>query len=209
LAALRLRFLHLAVRLSRRLNRPGPAHSGRKPLTFRTMWFCGPAGLLRSLMLVVLAAGCYAASAATRVETVAETLALTRFRSDSVAFATFSGANDSTHLVIRDATRWRAYWALIHAPFIPRPREPEIDFRREMVILAALGRRPSLGYDILIQSATRDSTGIEIHVRRSNPGRGCALGAAVSAPVDLARIPASRLRVRFTELITTVPCGSQ
>jgi hypothetical protein len=156
-------------------------------------------------------AGCHVASAATRgaVGREAVPLPLTRFRRDSAAFATFSGVADSIHVVIRDAARWREYWELIHRPIIPPPRVPDVDFKREMVVLAALGRRPSLGYDILIRSASRDSAGIEVQLRRSNPGPGCAMGAAVSQPVDLARIPASTLRVRFTELITTTPCGAR
>jgi hypothetical protein len=116
---------------------------------------------------------------------------------------------DSARLVIRDAARWREYWSQIHSPFIPQPRMPEIDFRREMIVLAALGQRPSMGYDILIRSASRDSAGIEVKLRRINPGAGCAVGAAMGGPVDLARIPASNLRVRFTELITAPSCGGR
>jgi hypothetical protein len=160
-------------------------------------------------MLAVLVAGCHTASATTRGRVGAEALRVTRFRADSVAFATFSGVSDSLRVVIRDSVQWRDYWTRIHRPFIPPPRVPPIDFRHEMVVLAALGRRPSLGYDILIQSATRDSIGIEVHLRRSNPGQGCMLGASVSEPLDLARIPASNLHVRFTELITAMPCGGR
>jgi hypothetical protein len=160
------------------------------------------------LLFAVLVSACIPAAAETRRES-AELIPLVRFRKDSVAFATFSGLTDSARVVIRDAARWRDYWSRIHSPFIPPPRVPEIDFRREMVILASLGRRPSLGYDILIQSARRDSAGIEVRLRRSNPGRGCALGAAETEPVDLARIPASNQPVRFTELITALPCGAR
>lgn len=164
---------------------------------------------LRSVFAVALVAGCYASPAATQVRAIAEPLPVARFRRDSVAFATFSGVIDSTRVVIRDRARWREYWARIHSPFVPPPREPEIDFEREMIILAALGRRPSLGYDILIRSATRDSAGIEVQLRRSNPGQGCPVSAAATEPVDLARIPASDLQVRFTELITATPCGER
>ena len=71
-----------------------------------------------------------------------------------------------------------------------------------MVILAALGRRPSLGYDILITSALRDSAGIEVFRVRSKPTQGCPVPAAITEPVDLARVPTSDLPVRFTERIT-------
>ena len=165
--------------------------------------------VLPALMVGVLIAGCHAAAAASRLPAVGEILPVTRFRPDTVAFATFSGVTDSARIVIRDSLQWREYWTRIHRPFIPPPRVPSIDFRREMIVLAALGRRPSLGYDILIRSATRDSVGIEVQLRRSNPGQGCTVGASVTEPVDLARIPASNLHVRFTELITAMPCGGR
>jgi len=139
----------------------------------------------------------------------AEPVAVTRFRADSVAYTTYSGINDSLHVVIRDLPRWRDYWGRIHSPFFPQPPAPAIDFRREMVILAALGRRPSLGYDILITSALRDSAGIEVFLVRSKPTQGCPVPAAITEPVDLARIPTSDLPVRFTERITAIPCGAQ
>src|SRR5262245_16791309 len=170
---------------------------------------CRGSSVLRSVMLGAVVVGCYAPPAATQIRALIQPLPLKRFRNDSVAFATFSGVMDSARIVIRDRARWREYWARIHSPFIPQPREPDIDFGREMVILAALGRRPSLGYDILIRSATRASAGIEVQLRRSKPGQGCPVGAAVTEPVDLARIPASDLQVRFTELITATPCGER
>jgi hypothetical protein len=149
-------------------------------------------------------AGCYASA---RPGLAPASLPLSRFRADSSAFTTYSGIADSTRLVIRDEVRWRDYWRRIHTPFIPPPPVPEIDFAREMIVVAALGSRPSAGYDIVIQSAERDSTGIQVVLRRSNPGRGCMVGAAVTQPVDLARLGASDLPVRFAERITTASCG--
>lgn len=172
------------------------------------MW-CRRTSAFRSLMLGAIVAACYMRPAVAQVRSTPELLPLMRFRNDSAAFAVFSGVMDSARVVIRDRALWREYWARIHSPFVPPPREPDIDFDREMVILAALGRRPSLGYDIRIRSVTRDSSGIEVQLRRSNPGQGCPVGAAVTEPVDLARIPASDLQVRFTELITATPCGGR
>jgi hypothetical protein len=151
--------------------------------------------------------GCGSVVAVSRVPRIGEQIAVTRFRADSAAFAVYSGVEDSLHIVIRDPTRWREYWERIHRPFIPPPPPPTIDFTRTMVILASLGRRPSLGYDILIQGAARDSAGIQVFLRRSNPGVGCLLAAAVTEPVDLATMPLSDLPIRFTELIITLPCG--
>jgi hypothetical protein len=132
---------------------------------------------------------------------------IARFRLDSLAFTTFSGLSDSVRVVIRDDARWHEYWQRIHSPFIPQPPVPPIDFAREAVVVAALGPRPNAGYDILIQAAQRDSAGIQVFLRRSNPGPGCPVSAVVAQPVDLARIAAIDVPVRFVERITTIPCG--
>lgn len=82
-----------------------------------------------------------------------------------------------------------------------------IDFGREMVVVAALGSRPSAGYNVVIESAERDSSGIEVALRRVSPAPGCPVAAVMTQPIDLARIPASEQPVRFKETSVLVPCG--
>src|SRR5262245_25321505 len=94
---------------------------------------------------------------------------LTRLRGGPVAFSTYSGLIDSTRAVVRDSVRWRLLWERLNKPFYPRPALPPIDFQREMVVVAALGAKPSGGYGLLIQSAEQDSIGIEGALRRRNP----------------------------------------
>ena len=164
----------------------------------------------RSLLIalvLVSAAGCLTGRAATLDPGVV--VPVERFRPDSAAFTTYSGLLDSLRLVIRDDAKWRDYWLRIHSPFIPAPPVPPVDFGREMVVLASLGARPTEGYDIIIQSAERDSAGIRVTLRRSNPGRGCMLASSVTHPVDLAKLEASDLPVRFDERITAAPCGAR
>jgi len=160
-----------------------------------------------ALSLTVAIAGCRASVTGTQAAIPRHAIVLARFRNDSTAFSMYSGLGDSVRLVVRDSRQWGEYWRRINSPFFPPPAQPPIDFAREMVVVAALGRRPSLGYDIVIDSAARDSAGIAVYLRRSNPGARCPLPAALTQPVDLARMPASDLPLRFTELISTIPCG--
>jgi hypothetical protein len=132
---------------------------------------------------------------------------LARLSERPYAFTTFSGVPESTHFVVRDSVHWMQTWTTIHRPFIPAPAPPHIDFQREMIVVAALGNRPSEGYDVLLERAVEDSTGIEVDVRVSAPASGCPVGAATTQPVDLARIPASGRPVRFRERNIVVPCG--
>jgi hypothetical protein len=161
--------------------------------------------ILRAVLLPASIAACR--SVAPQSRPTVSPIPVARFRSDSSGFSAFSGLRDSVRLIIRDDVGWREVWRRIHSPFIPAPPVPPIDFAREMIVLASLGTRPSSGYDIIIQTAQRDAAGIEVLLRRSNPGPGCAVAAVVTQPVDLARIAVSDLPVRFAERITTATCG--
>jgi PrcB C-terminal len=138
-----------------------------------------------------------------------ETVAVTRLRDSAreTAFSTYTGMLDSVRTVVRDSANWRTVWAQINRPFIPSPALPPIDFKREMVVVAGLGARPSGGYDIVIESVEQDSTGIEVALRRASPAPGCPVAAAMTQPLDMALIPASDQRVRFRERSVVIPCG--
>ncbi|HEY9226698.1 MAG TPA: protease complex subunit PrcB family protein [Gemmatimonadaceae bacterium] len=133
---------------------------------------------------------------------------LVRLRDGAVAFSMYTGVGDSLRAVVRDSSRWRQLWDRINQPFYPRPALPPIDFRREMIVVAGLGARPSAGYDVVIETVEQDSTGIEVGLRRASPAPGCPVAAVTTQPLDIARIPASGQPVRFRERTVVVPCGS-
>ncbi len=159
-----------------------------------------------ALFGAVLAMACRSAFAAGQPG-AGEVVPLARLSDRPYSFTTFSGVSDSTRFVVRDSLQWTQMWTRINRPFIPAPSAPRIDFRREMVVVAALGNRPSEGYDVMLERAVEDSAGIEVEVRVSSPASGCPVGAAMTQPVDLARIPASERPVRFRQRNVVVPCG--
>lgn len=132
-----------------------------------------------------------------------------RLRDGDSSFAMFTGISDSVRTIVRDSAEWRSLWTRINRPFMPQPALPEIDFHREMVVVAGLGKRPSAGYDILIESVEQDSAGIEVALRLTSPSPGCPVAAVMTQPLDVARIPASELRVRFRERSVVIPCSTR
>jgi hypothetical protein len=132
---------------------------------------------------------------------------LTRLAASNASFSVFSGFTDSARIVVRDSATWDETWRTLHRPFIPPPPVPPVNFSREMVIVAALGARPTEGYEIVFESAREDTSGIEVDVRVSEPARGCPVAAAVTQPVDLARIAATGRAIRFRQRNVVVPCG--
>jgi hypothetical protein len=121
-------------------------------------------------------------------------------------FSQYSGIPDSQRVVIRDAPAWRQYWTALNRPFIPAPAVPDVDFAREMIVLVSMGTRPSGGFLIRIDSAMTDAQRILVQVTQVVPGRGCAVPAVVTRPVDLARVPATSLPVSFAERVERTDC---
>ncbi|HET9423950.1 MAG TPA: protease complex subunit PrcB family protein [Gemmatimonadaceae bacterium] len=132
---------------------------------------------------------------------------LIRFRESGEGFAQFSGIPDSLRIVIRDAESWREYWTAIHRPFVPAPALPEVDFTREMVVLAAMGSRPSGGYAVRIDHAMADSARVILRIRSMIPGSGCAVPAVLTQPLDMARIPATTRVIGFVEHVERIDCS--
>lgn len=173
------------------------------PTTSKRVWHTG-GRLLLGLSLLTACAGAFARGQPPRVP-----LAVVRLTSDAAAFSTYTGVGDSLRLVVRDSLLWRQLWDRINQPIFPRPALPSIDFQREMVVVAGLGTRPSGGYDVVIETAEQDSTGIEVALRRASPAPGCPVAAVMTQPVDIARLPASHQPVRFRERTIVVPCGER
>ena len=135
------------------------------------------------------------------------TLTLTRLRSDSIAYALYSGVTTPQDLVIRDAAAWSALWALIHATQRPVPPLPDVDFGQEMIIAAALGTRSTGGYNVLLTQATEDASAVHIQVVETSPGPDCVTTQALSQPIDLARAPRRDAPVQFSIIQQVRHCG--
>lgn len=151
---------------------------------------------------------CGAELAIAQYDTTREVVPVTRLRGGPTAYTAYSGLTDSVREVVRDSAEWNALWQTITRPFYPPPPLPQVNFDRDMVVVAALGARPSAGYDIVIEGARQDTSSIEVALRTSSPAPGCPVTAAMTQPVDIATIPASPRPVRFRERSIIVPCGA-
>lgn len=134
-------------------------------------------------------------------------LPITRIRAEPYPLTYNSGIADSARVVVDDAAEWSQTWSTIWRYHSPEPPLPQIDFAQETVVVAALGTRSSGGYAIYVDSAYQHSDHVEVVVRKESPGGHCAVTAAITQPVDAARIPATGLPLRFRERATTRQCS--
>ncbi len=118
---------------------------------------------------------------------------------DRLASEQYSGIEQRQRRVIRSESEWSAFWAALYERQTPRPPRPDIDFDDEVAIVAALGERPTAGYAIEIGRVYRTPAGLVAEVVETAPAPDCVLAQAVTAPVDVVRVPVAGREVRFVE----------
>lgn len=127
-----------------------------------------------------------------------DTFPLRRFGDDVYTRIRFNGAlTERGEQVVREGAAWSALWRRMTAGQSPAP-VPPVDFGSEMVLVAAMGQRPSGGYVATIDRVESTPSGLTVHVTHEGPGPRCGTIAAVTAPVDVARIPRSEKPVRWS-----------
>ena len=127
-------------------------------------------------------------------------ISISRLRSEPFSFSHYSGFENPARIVVRDAEQWAAVWAQTFNNVTPVPPRPAIDFSQEMVVVVALGVRSSGGYGILIDGASEiGADEVAIAVRSISPAARCVVTAALTQPVDIARMPRHDGPVRFVE----------
>jgi hypothetical protein len=111
--------------------------------------------------------------------------------------------SDQLRLVVRDRDTWVQVWNRI-SPGPNSPPMPEIDFKREILIVAAMGLRPSSGYQIIIDKAYlyERYPRLEVVVRSIDNTKCPGLGVftSITAPIDVVRLPRTEYPVVLREI---------
>jgi hypothetical protein len=111
----------------------------------------------------------------------------------------YSGILERRRAIIRDPDQWSRFWREARGT---NPADlPEVDFSREMVIVAAMGRRSTGGYRITIDSIARSEAGdgLRVVVREVSPGAHRMRSQALTAPIAAVRVARSDDVVTFEE----------
>jgi hypothetical protein len=131
---------------------------------------------------------------------------VTRLRAEPYSFTYVSHVDQAERLVIRDVVSWQAAWASLFPSLSPIPAPPNVDFTKEMIVFAGLGTRPSGGFSILVDSAATSPSGLIVWIGTQTPGSHCVTTAALTAPVDIARLSRTDATVHFVDVPKVVDC---
>lgn len=116
------------------------------------------------------------------------------------------GISQRARLVIRKRAEFNELWNKIMSNTSDKPPLPEVDFSREMIVVAAMGQQPSR-YEIIIDSACEVDDQLEVLVRSTRfPTCGLQVGL-LPETVDIVRLPKTNLPVVFRETEVTSDCN--
>ena len=153
-----------------------------------------------ALLFTAVMAACTHPEASLSLLIPGDPLPIVRLRAEPYSYSSNSGLDQPGRIVVRDPSSWQALWGQIHRGRTPVPSVPAVDFSREMIVVVALGSRSSGGYGILVDGANEArNAGLVVTVRSISPGSKCGVTAAITQPVDIARVPRRDGEVGFLE----------
>ncbi|MDB4917997.1 MAG: PrcB C-terminal domain protein [Gemmatimonadetes bacterium] len=125
---------------------------------------------------------------------------------DHIFKAAGSRLPTAARLIITDTSDYRVFWTrLTGSP--DQSARPKVDFSREMLVIAAMGEQPCMGYGINVDTVYRDQDRrVYAVVRERRRGARCGCLSQLVSPVDIIRIPRTERPVTFLERVETNSC---
>lgn len=117
----------------------------------------------------------------------------------SVLKLQYSGLVEEVQEVLKSRADWANLWSAATSGFDPSRDVPAVDFGRDVVLVAALGRRPTGGYEVFFTAVYEDKEYLYAIVTEVSPGIGCLTSQAFTAPVAIVTVPRREKPVRFVE----------
>jgi hypothetical protein len=114
--------------------------------------------------------------------------------------------DEPARLVIADTDSWARFWSDVHRHQEPAPEPPAIDFEQRLVLAAAMGQRPSGGYQLVIEEVAAADGRLYAAVLERSPGATCMTADVITAPVHAVAVPATDAAVTWIERQETYEC---
>ena len=106
--------------------------------------------------------------------------------------STFS-LNEAKNMVIKNDKDWEKLKAKLNI----RHKDPEIDFKKNMLIAVFMGQRNSGGYSIRITEINEDKKSLTVKMLRSSPRPNGATLAVITSPYHMVLVKKSDKEVIF------------
>jgi hypothetical protein len=116
-------------------------------------------------------------------------------------------SDKSLRLVIKNRDEFNNFWKQLNSRVVSgQSSPPEIDFSKEMIVVVAMGERPTSGYWTYIDGACEVDGQVEVFVSTVEGGGKCgAVFTVLTYPADAVRLPRTDLPIVFRE--TQISCA--
>jgi hypothetical protein len=111
-----------------------------------------------------------------------------------------------TRMLFHSKQEWDTYWFEVTRKCPPPAIPGNVDFTKEMLVYASMGRRMSAEDRMTIEGTGMRNDTLLVFIRRSMLAAGCP-GREKMFPQSLVRIPAGNRPVRFSEEHRKIPCS--
>jgi hypothetical protein len=111
-----------------------------------------------------------------------------------------------TRMLFHSKAEWDSYWLEVTRGCTPPAVPGNVDFAKEMLVYATMGRRMSAEDRMTIDGTGMRNDTLLIFIRRSMLAAGCP-GREKTFPQSLIRVPAGTRPVRFAEEHRKIPCS--
>lgn len=97
------------------------------------------------------------------------------------------------HQIVQDAGEFKRIWRILYPTctyesYVHAPKSPEINFSKEVVVVAALGQENNGGYAIRVIEVVQGDGQVEVLVKMTAPATGCYVTASVIWTIDIIRM---------------------
>ena len=117
-----------------------------------------------------------------------------------------SGFYEPSRMVIRTPEEMSLFWTILESSKMPKTMPPSIDFRRGVVVAAAMGGVPSNLESITIDSVFVLDATLFVLVNEHYPTGSCVFGSG-GAPIVAVSVMVRPTRVVFIERESMDTCG--
>jgi hypothetical protein len=111
-----------------------------------------------------------------------------------------SGISERESKVLTTEKEWEEVWRRHCARASSSPEIPKVDFDKEMVVVATMGRKNTGGYKVEIEKVEKTDEKLRITVRYSSPPAGAMVIQTLTSPFHFAAIPRSDLKPEFVAI---------
>jgi len=109
-------------------------------------------------------------------------------------------------LAIRDLATWQNLWTQLNTGRLPQLPLPAVDFTTEMLVVAAMGVKPTTGFQISVAGANEQQGRVTVDILETIPGL-CVTGQVLTAPVVVSKLPLRPSAVAFSVTRKVRDCG--